>query len=392
MLQQGQGNFTLTLFFYMLKNNEKNQGRTMHFKKLTALFALTLLAGPVYATENKLAKHITTLVDAKPILRVPPTYPIQEAKKSKEGWVIVSFVVDTNGKVSDAVVEDSSGSNRFERETLKALNKWKFQPATENGKAITQCKNSIRMDFKLHNSGTGVSKKFLRLHASFSEALEAKDAAKLSELATKLKNYKIYRGIESFYQHSALARYANFQQQPKQELYHLNKALHFSGEKTYRDQDTLTAQQKSIRANIEQNIYPALHKKLLLELDAGHVASAHRTTERLLALEISKPNHERYQKQKLAIEQFISGPDAITRQLNIKDRDSVAHRLARQSFGIQNVDGRLTKLDVRCRNKRHVYTVNEQSQWKLPKNWQGCSVYFYGEDSTSFTVVELPNA
>ena len=94
-----------------------------------ATLALALFSGLSSAqseapSEAPLAEHIATVIEAQPIKRVDPKYPPTSARKSQEGWVKVSFVINKDGEVEDPVVQDSSGLKAFEKATLRAVKRW----------------------------------------------------------------------------------------------------------------------------------------------------------------------------------------------------------------------------------------------------------------------------
>ena len=246
------------------------------------------------------------------------------------------------------------------------------------------------MDFKMHDINIGVSKKFFKLYQRYSVALQAGNTSEVTELLDQIANFKIKLGIESYYQQLALAQGAKLNGDDKKQLEHLDRALRFSSEKALLNKENLTVKQKNLRTRIEKNIAPVLHQKLVLELEAVHLANAIKTIDRLLALEVNASNHDAYIVQRQTISQMIESEQYISVNLDLEDKDTLTYKLVRNSFQLENVDGRLTKLDLRCRNQRHLYTVNDRSQWLIPESWQDCSVYFYGEDNTTFTIVELP--
>jgi TonB family protein len=75
---------------------------------------------------------------AKPTTRVTPRYPEEEAQRGIEGWVQVSFVIQPDGTVGETLIEDSSGRRAFEKETIRAIGQWTYEPATMNGEPIEQ--------------------------------------------------------------------------------------------------------------------------------------------------------------------------------------------------------------------------------------------------------------
>ncbi len=110
------------------------------------------LAGVDEATLGPLeesVKHLARLANAKAgrfdrvygvgeltaIRQVAPTYPRTAAARGLEGWVEVEFTVAANGDVRDALVRESS-SDMFESAALSAVNRWRFEPVLEDGRAV----------------------------------------------------------------------------------------------------------------------------------------------------------------------------------------------------------------------------------------------------------------
>ena len=76
-------------------------------------------------------------LDRKPMLvsSVDPRYP-QTLKKAKvEGSVVLVFVVNEQGRVSDLRVQSSSRPE-FENPALNALKRWRFQPGSKSGEPV----------------------------------------------------------------------------------------------------------------------------------------------------------------------------------------------------------------------------------------------------------------
>jgi periplasmic protein TonB len=64
-----------------------------------------------------------------------PDYPVKERGTGHEGNVILRLVVDADGVAHDIAVSGSL-SPAFDAAALEAVKKWKFTPATKNGKPI----------------------------------------------------------------------------------------------------------------------------------------------------------------------------------------------------------------------------------------------------------------
>src|SRR5256885_438999 len=65
-----------------------------------------------------------------------PEYPPASRRANETGTVLLSFLIDTNGKVIDSKVERSSGSRRLDDAARAALGLCKFRPGTVNGAAV----------------------------------------------------------------------------------------------------------------------------------------------------------------------------------------------------------------------------------------------------------------
>lgn len=83
---------------------------------------------------DNLSKHLTTIIVPEPIKRVQPKYSINAARSRREGWAKLSLVIDKEDNVSDVLVNETSGSIDFAKASIKAVKKWKYKPAYENGK------------------------------------------------------------------------------------------------------------------------------------------------------------------------------------------------------------------------------------------------------------------
>jgi len=83
-----------------------------------------------------------------PLFRMPPKYPINAARKGKEGWVRMSFAINEYGFVKEPKVIEST-SSLFEKASLKALEQWRFAPKFENGVAVRAENQTVQLDFKM---------------------------------------------------------------------------------------------------------------------------------------------------------------------------------------------------------------------------------------------------
>ncbi|MDV6030730.1 MAG: TonB family protein [Phycisphaera sp. RhM] len=66
----------------------------------------------------------------------PPKYPLDAARDRLEGTVLLRLRVDTDGKVTEVEIIESSGHGSLDRAAVEAVKRWKGQPARRFGRAI----------------------------------------------------------------------------------------------------------------------------------------------------------------------------------------------------------------------------------------------------------------
>ena len=77
-------------------------------------------------------------LDEKPqaITQIAPQYPHELRRASVDGSVVVSCVVNQEGRVRSVEVEEST-HNAFSTAALKAVRRWKFAPRTSGGRPVS---------------------------------------------------------------------------------------------------------------------------------------------------------------------------------------------------------------------------------------------------------------
>jgi protein TonB len=71
-----------------------------------------------------------------PLVRIPPTYPPRALRERIEGGVTIEFTISVEGRVTDAVVVESSPPGVFDEAALQAISKWRYYPRVEDGVAV----------------------------------------------------------------------------------------------------------------------------------------------------------------------------------------------------------------------------------------------------------------
>lgn len=80
---------------------------------------------------NSGAMRSAVLADASGCVK--PDYPARAARNGDTGTVTLALLVGTNGRVTDARVQKTSGSRDLDRAAVNALSLCQFKPAMNNG-------------------------------------------------------------------------------------------------------------------------------------------------------------------------------------------------------------------------------------------------------------------
>ncbi len=82
----------------------------------------------------------------------PPIYPSVARRRGYEGVVLISAEILVDGSVGELEIKKSSGHNILDRSALKAVKKWKFEPARRMGYPVTM-RVDVPVRFVLNDTG-----------------------------------------------------------------------------------------------------------------------------------------------------------------------------------------------------------------------------------------------
>jgi protein TonB len=87
--------------------------------------------------------------DVIPLVRIEPDYPRRAAQRGQEGYVVVRFTITPAGTIRDPEVVESKPPGVFDREAVRAVERWKYNPKVEEGVAVERRGVQVRLTFKL---------------------------------------------------------------------------------------------------------------------------------------------------------------------------------------------------------------------------------------------------
>lgn len=88
---------------------------------------------PVEATPEPV---VPPSADAQEVNNPAPAYPAISKKLKEEGTVLLTILVTKEGRVAEVQIKTSSGYKRLDDAAVRAIKRWKFNPATQAGEPI----------------------------------------------------------------------------------------------------------------------------------------------------------------------------------------------------------------------------------------------------------------
>ena len=127
------------------KQIDLNSGPSLYQETITAEMDSTV--------QIELTRVSATDGDYIPLVNVIPPYPVRAEQRGIEGWCLVEFTVDGRGNViaDSIVVVDAEPPNTFDRASVRAAARFKFQPRVVNGQGIAVTDVPYIFRFQLEN-------------------------------------------------------------------------------------------------------------------------------------------------------------------------------------------------------------------------------------------------
>lgn len=310
------------------------------------------------------------------LLRTPElVYPHSEAIRDHEGWLLVSYDITAEGRVSEIVVLDQIGPKAFADAAIKALKAWTFTPATFQRQPTAQLNNLQSFVFRFTNGPVGVDRRRMRDFKQLLQWVDAKDDAAARALIDQLLilPLNIYEQALLNEQRATLARRA---QQFDDEVYFLERAQIGSG---------------FLRGKVNALL---LAKFFVAQARTGKVADALATYQNMLRYQSALPNWPAFETMHRdllaapASDRPLSTRGAI-RRVEWSEDFVWTHHLLRRSIEFSALQGTLWQFQVRCERKVFGDQVVVGKNWTVPAGWGQCTLYVYGEPGATFVLTEF---
>ena len=338
---------------------------TLHL--VTLLFALAATA--LVELCPKQARAESAFSPAMPLERKEPRYPYHERRHAGEGWVLLNFCVEPDGRIEQIAIEDSVGSELFKREAIRALSMWSFSPPTINDEPTRQCNLRQRIVFRMHPPADGATRPFVRYYRKARLSLKEgkyEEAAAVVERLSKLGIRNLYEEAHYWILRAALARSRD---SIPEELTALNRIV------------------KTGRPYVPRDLLDASAVRLfLLQLEDSDLGGALDTfkmiaEDKAFAVDL-KPLKDVVSK----VNTVLSSGKPISTKTRLLENAAYT-RLFRNSFYFDEISGDVTSIEVRCERKFKPLLLSMDKAWKIPESWGSCILVAEGTQGTTFRVV-----
>jgi TonB family protein len=297
-----------------------------------------------------------------------PAYPPDEELLGIEGWVVVSAMVDPNGKPYEAAVVDSTGQKAFETLALKSLESWTLFPAELNGRPIDSVYR-YKFTFVLPGHPMGAREEFVIAYRKVTDALKHKDRAAADAELTKLNVHNLYEdAFKGLAEYSYAVQYGNADQQ----IAGLYRAIANESEARYLPRDTFEfALTNLLRLQLKMSLFSeALDTWAKLQKVVGDKKTL-ATFEPIIAqVEILRSDDRPY---------IVSG--------DLKDGGWFI-QLFKSNFRIAVISGQISTLKLRCERSYRTFEFDPELEYHVPKQAGLCHLEIDGSSGSKFKLVQ----
>lgn len=119
---------------YVMKERLQQLKQRHSSSKIPALLILSIMCAVSVLWQQPVQADTAATLSSNspsPVVRIYPRYPIQAAQERIEGMVQLRFNVEADGSTSQIEVILSQPEGVFEKEAIRALAQWRYQPAAD---------------------------------------------------------------------------------------------------------------------------------------------------------------------------------------------------------------------------------------------------------------------
>ena len=308
---------------------------------------------------------------AEALSQVVVEYPTELRIFGQEGWVQVGFIIDKTGNVTNPIIEGSVGGPVFEETAVKALEHLKYKPALYKGSPVEESVTGLFIPFLLDQTFEGVDTDFA---TAFNSLLDLFNTNQYPEAETALEALSKSQDLTlSEVSMLEVARGYNAIQKndPYEQIHHLrNASVNFGAYLPIEMLDRVL--QTRIALAAKMSLFDEAQQSFAL-------------------LEHADPSNDKLTRLAMMIAPIQKALDLgqiVQVHGTISERGYWAYQPVRRNFSFATADAGIKEIEPRCEIRNQRFTVNTESEWRIPKSWGACSVVIYGEPGAKFSLYE----
>jgi TonB family protein len=298
-----------------------------------------------------------------------PVYPRGRQTQGREGWVQLNFMIDPQGKPYEVAVTDSTGDEQFERSAVRAVERSTFAPASLNGQPIDAAYN-LKIKFSLVDGRSGARPEFVADYQVLTNAIESDDRDGATQALAEVEVQNLYE--DAFYN---LARYNYYARwgEPRAQREALAAAVAHEQEEGYLPVDVFVW---------------ALRSLLSLQVQAQDYGGA-LDTWRTLAQQTLEPDvRARLERAVAEIRALRDDDRAYAVQGALGDETSWFFRLLKDRFQVDQVQGDVAQIKLRCERKYVLFQHQEDVIYTISDSYGDCRMEVVGKRGTTFRLIQ----
>tara|TARA_A100001015_G_C14921870_1_gene684661 strand:- start:175 stop:1215 length:1041 start_codon:yes stop_codon:yes gene_type:complete len=306
-----------------------------------------------------------------PFEKANPRYPRKALSRGVEGWVTMHYMVDPTGKTYDIEIVDSNGDRSLENAAVRAAEKYRYDPAKFQGQPI-DAGASTRINFAIRDQKF-LAKKFAKLFTKFQSAAKENSQGEMKLLLSKLDDLEITTLYESAMTQLMKAAYAM----------------------SIDDSEALRqAYGKTLSLNKDHNFFTEAQTNSFMlalmqaEVATGHIRAALDTWSQLDLVLTDEQLRSKLLAQTAELQSLLAGNGATSVNGKITVGYSFAYKLAKPTFALSKVVGRLAEVKLFCEKGRVAFPATEDVVYRVEKDLGVCTLILVGDPKTTFEIID----
>ena len=139
----------------------------------------------------------------------------------------------------------------------------------------------------------------------------------------------------------------------------------------------------------------ALRRVFIILANRGEYASALQVHDEIMESDLASDVKDSSQKMAEKIQRMVDSDARLKRSITLESTrepetglSMERHRLSRRVVGLDEIEGQLDHVDLRCDFHRAVTEAKSGTGLRLPEEWGDCRIYVFGEPGAKFKIVE----